>query len=293
MLRRLGRNILPPVALKAGRRVVRSLLSPERAAEEAELERLRRLPEMQPATTGIFGRPFDILDGRSFVHLYDVFFRKQLYRFKASTDSPYIIDCGASTGVSVTWWKTRYPNARVLAFEADPEIFRILETNCGHFKNLQLVNAAVWNMEGELAFSAKGGESGQIAEFSATKSDLVRTVPCVRLRSFLAEKCDFLKMDIEGAEIEVIRDCADVLKNVDRAFIEYHSLVGRPQLLGQTICALEAAGFRLHVHTELPSPTPLHELIVLNDKDLRLDLFCYREATQPRTVSWGQEMPSD
>jgi FkbM family methyltransferase len=271
---------------KVGRSVLRSVFVPGLTAIEAELQRLRSLPEMQPATTGIFGRPFQILDGRSFAHLYDMFFRKQLYRFKAPTDSPYIIDCGANTGVSVTWWKTAYPNARVVAFEADPAIFRILEGNCSHFKDVRLVNAAIWNKEGELAFSAKGGEGGQIAELSVTNSALIRMVPSVRLRSFLAEKCDFLKMDIEGAEINVIGDCADVLETVDRAFIEYHSLVGRPQHLGQTISVLEAAGFRLHIHTELPSPRPLDELIVFNDKDLRLDLFCYRETTRPSTVPW-------
>jgi FkbM family methyltransferase len=290
MLRKFGHDVLPPVAVSAGRRVVRSLFFPDRTAEEAELERLRRLPGMQPTTTKIFGRSFDVLDGRSFAHLYDIFFRKQLYRFKAATDSPYIIDCGANTGVSVTWWKTQYPNARVLAFEADPEIFRVLESNCGHFDNVQLINSAVWNKDGELAFAASGGESGHVAEISTRDSDPIRMVPCIRLRSLLIEeRCNFLKMDIEGAEVEIIRDCADALTNVDRAFIEYHSLVGRPQLLGETISILEAAGFRLHVHTELPSPRPLHELIVFNDKDLRLDLFCYRETNQPTAIPWWPE----
>ena len=36
-----------------------------------------------------------------------------------------------------------------------------------------------------------------------------KTVPCVRLRDLLNEEIDFLKIDIEGAEYEVLKDCAD------------------------------------------------------------------------------------
>jgi hypothetical protein len=156
MLRKLARQIVPPIFANASRRIVQRVLSPERFAEQAELERLRKLPEGQPAITNILGRPFEILDGRSFAYLFDLYFKQQLYAFEAPTDCPYIIDCGANIGVTVTWWKHKYPNARVLAFEADPEIFRILERNSGHFKNVELVNAAVWDKEGELAFQRRG-----------------------------------------------------------------------------------------------------------------------------------------
>jgi FkbM family methyltransferase len=276
MLRKLARQIVPPIFVNGTRRLVRRILSPERFAEQAELERLRKLPEGQPATTNIFGQPFEILDGRAFAHLFELYFIQQLYAFKAPTDCPYIIDCGANIGVTVTWWKHKYPSARVLAFEADPGIFRILESNCGHFKNVQLVNAAVWDKEGELAFSAKGGEGGHLAELSSTNSATVLMVRGVRLRSFLTEKCDFLKMDIEGAEQEVLLDCADRLQNIKKIVVEHHSFIDRPQNIGAFIGVLETAGFRVHVHTELPANVPFLERPVINGKDLRLLVFAFR-----------------
>jgi FkbM family methyltransferase len=276
MIRKLARQIVPPIFVSASRRIVRRVLPPERSAEQAELERLRQLPEGQPATTNVFGRPFEILDGRSFAHLFEVYFKQQLYAFKAPTDCPYIIDCGANTGVTVTWWKHKYPNARVLAFEADPEIFRILERNCGHSKNVQLVNAAVWDKEGEVAFSAKGGEGSHIAELSSTNSATVLMVRCVRLHPYLAEKCDFLKMDIEGAEQEELLDCADRLQNVEKIVVEHHSFIDRPQNIGAFIGILETAGFRVHVYTEMPANAPFLERPVINGKDLRLVIFAFR-----------------
>jgi len=119
---------------------------------------------------------------------------------------------------------------------------------------VRLLNAAAWDKEGEIPFAAMGGEGGYVAELShRPRLEMIRPVPCVRLRSFLSQKCDFLKMDIKGSEIAVLRDSADALKNVAQIFVEYHSFVGKEQSLGETISLLEKAGFRLHIHTESPS----------------------------------------
>ena len=47
-------------------------------------------------------------------------------------------------------------------------------------------------------------------------------VRCVRLNDLLNEEIDFLKIDIEGAELPVLKDCSDNLKNVKNLFVEYH-----------------------------------------------------------------------
>lgn len=43
-----------------------------------------------------------------------------------------------------------------------------------------------------------------------------------RLCAWLEEPVDFLKMDIEGPEVEVLEECGDRLKNVRSLFCEYH-----------------------------------------------------------------------
>ncbi|SHL96074.1 FkbM family methyltransferase [Chitinophaga sp. CF418] len=56
-----------------------------------------------------------------------MFFR--YYRFKADTDAPYIIDCGANIGLSILYFKWLYPKAKVLAFEPDGDNLVILQKN--------------------------------------------------------------------------------------------------------------------------------------------------------------------
>jgi FkbM family methyltransferase len=283
VLRDLTREFVPPILVRALRRCVLTRRAPSGSPEEQELARLAALPAGQPTTTEIFGWPFYLPDGRLFVHLYDLYFKKRIFDFTPTDNQLHVIDCGANIGVTVTWWKKKYPDAQVLAFEADPEIFRVLHRNCAALPGVRLLNAAVWDKEGEIPFVAEGGEGGHIAELSnRRRREMIRSIPCVRLRSFLSNKCDFLKMDIEGAEVTVIRDCADVLKNVARIFVEYHSFVEKKQSLGETISLLEKAGFRLHVHTELPAPQPFLERQVINEKDLRLNLFGFRDDTKPR-----------
>src|SRR5262249_3077709 len=165
-------------------------------------------------------------------------------------------------------------------FEADTINFDLLEKNCAHLHGVELLHAAVWTHDGEVAFTVKGGEGGHLAAVSASRIASAM-VPSIRLRPLLRAHVDVLKMDIEGAEIEVLRDCADALENVDRLFVEYHSFVGRDQCLGSTISILEAAGFRIHAHVELPSRRPFEELLLYNEKDLRLNLFAFRDHVKP------------
>jgi FkbM family methyltransferase len=283
MLRKIAKEWCPPGLTKLARRVKGRIRQPGETAIERELARIRLLPPGQPATTNLLGTPFELMEGKSFAGLYDAYFQRKLYEFAAASQKPFIIDCGANVGVGVRWWKARYPGAKVLAFEADPEIFRVLKANCGQLAGVTLENAAVWDREGQGTFLAKGSEGGHMAEFSnRTTPAPTRTVSCVRLRRFLSEKCDLLKMDIEGAEVKVLRDCADSLEQVSRIFVEHHSFVGRDQHLGETLLILEKAGFRIHAHVELPSPSPFHELLRFNEKDLRLALFCFRAEVAPR-----------
>lgn len=273
MLKSVVRELLPPIITKSIRRL---RADPRATAEARELQRLAS--SAGPQVTNIIGWPFHVTSGPDFAALYGTFFQGRVYDFPCGTGHPFIIDCGAHVGVSVAWWKTRYPEARVLAFEADATNFALLKQNCGHLPDVTLVYAAVWTLDGEAMFAAKGGEGGHLAALSAEVHPSAVKVPCVRLRPYLGEPCDLLKMDIEGAEIDVLRDCADQLGQVDRIFAEYHSFVGRHQLLGQTISVLEDAGFRLHAHVAGVSPRPFTELRVFNEKDLRLELFAFRES---------------
>lgn len=142
--------------------------------------------------------------------------------------------------MSVLYFKHAYPQARIIGFEPDPAIFPYCQENIvrNGLKNVQLVQAAVVGRDvgGDLLLRR------QIRHW--TKYE----VPCVRLREYLIEPVDFLKMNIEGAEWEVLADSEDCLREVREMVIEYHHLPGLPRTLHKILELLHCQGFEYLVN---------------------------------------------
>ena len=87
---------------------------------------------------------------------------------------------------------------------------------------------------------------------------------------------DFLKMDIEGAETDVIADSHSLAK-VRQMFIEYHGFQNQPQRLSTLLDCLTQAGFRYYIHSQFCSPRPLIEPQAYLGMDFQLNIFGIRE----------------
>jgi Methyltransferase FkbM domain len=152
----------------------------------------------------------------------------------------------------------------------------MLQENIASFRlqDVQLVNAALWNRETSLLFTSEGGASGHIA----TSMDTGESVPvtAVRLKSWLHEKIDFLKLDIEGAEYEVLEDCREELRNVQDLFVEYHSPARSEQTLSRILEILTGVGFRYHIHEAFTSPHPFLDRRLVGQIDLQLNISAFR-----------------
>ena len=101
--------------------------------------------------------------------------------------------------------------ATIKAFEADPDIARILKENLqkNNIKNVEVLNQAVWINDDSIEMSFDGLDGASIIN----KNNLTK-VPSIRLKDLIEKelKIDMLKIDIEGAEYEVLKDCAKFLK---------------------------------------------------------------------------------
>lgn len=271
------RDLCPPL-LWRGMGRLRHGPEPGPTPQEAEIARLRSLPPATPAVVEtLLDQRFRTADAHLFLAVYNGCFRRNAYRFKAKRADPLIIDGGANEGVTVRYWKSLFPSARIIAFEPDPDCFARLRENCAGLKDVELHPAGLWTANGPMSFKPVGGLGGHLA-CCCPRDDVADVkLEMVRLRDYLAEPVDFLKLDIEGAEIDVLRDCADRLHLVDQMYLEYHSFVQREQRLATLFGVLEGAGFRIHAQPESPAPRPFLERPVVNQKDFRLNLFCFRE----------------
>jgi FkbM family methyltransferase len=218
---------------------------------EQELRKLRRrMYARPPITSGVepcFGYRVRITDGRNFYMQYKEEFIYRLYHFNAARPDPLIIDGGSNMGMSILSFKKSYPAARVIGFEPDPNVFRLLEENVREngLDLVTLVNAGLAATEGCMGFRPDGGSGGQcIAGQGAV------TIRTVRLSDYLQEPVDFLKLDIEGLELDVLQEAAAAgrLSQVRELVLEYHGRPREPQRLGQILSLLDQEGFRYLVH---------------------------------------------
>jgi FkbM family methyltransferase len=255
----------------------RLLAEPSYRAQHFETKRLAAMPSFQPTTTNLLGRPFVVRDGPRFVENKAAFFDRQLYRFATTAEVPRIIDCGASIGLSVCYFQQLYPESQITAFEPDPKVYEILQQNCQSWgaQNVHLIPKAVWTRETTLAFPSAGKASGRLDQ-EATGDDVPR-VPTCRLRDYLTQRVDLLRLDIEGAEVDVLLDCEDLLGPVQNLAVDYHSLFKRPQRLDELIALLTRAGFRMDFRATSQSQAPFLYRDLRGMMEFQLHIFAFRE----------------
>lgn len=246
-------------------------LRKKRRTFENEIERFIPLEKI------FLDKKLYIHDIASFNLCNEELFKSEMYKFKANRYNPFIIDCGANLGMSVIYFKQLYPDSSIIAFEADDYIFNFLEKNIESFgfKDVQLINKAVWNSEENLSFIVEGGAGGRLEK--ETLEGKYKNVPCTSLKKYLiGKKVDFLKIDIEGAEYEVLKDCEGELKNVDCMFIEYHSMPAKEQNLHAILDIVQKAGFKYHIKDAFTTKHPFIKRNLNFGMDLQLNIFCYK-----------------
>jgi FkbM family methyltransferase len=145
------------------------------------------------------------------------------------------IDCGANVGnIAVKLAKT---GIKVYAFEPNPFAFKKLHSRINGFQNLTCINKGVWdrNTTTRLFFHQDAGSNGEFWSFASSifsaknnvNPDHSVEVELIDLTEFiekLDQNIDFLKIDIEGAECEVLEKFLqkDLQNKVKLTVVETH-----------------------------------------------------------------------
>lgn len=247
--------------------------------ENKEIRRIAKIKRHSLFSTNILGVDLKCGDSSSFIGQYNEIIKKEIYCFKTQYEKPYIIDCGANIGISLIFFKIKFPNAVIVAFEPDPRVFQLLSENINNFKfsNITLINKGVWDKDGKVKFFGKGDDSGKIVEANLPNQDYFE-IEVASLRPFLQKKVQLLKIDIEGAEFEVLQDISDLLYNVEKIFIEYHSKINEEQKLHKILEILSSNGFRYYIEgTTIFSLNPFISISVIKGLDNLLNIHGYRK----------------
>jgi FkbM family methyltransferase len=225
----------------------RLLPTAEEAAWRAIRQRAEREPRRTRGTLRLMDLDIEYVDALSLApQWHDIFVRRAL-EFDTVSAAPTILDCGANVGLAAMWLRRAYPQARITAYEADPQVYEVLQRNLNRngMSGITARHAAIWREASTIPFRCEGSDAGAIDRVGAATAGTLQEVPSVRLRDVLAQSgtVDFMKMDIEGAELDVLEDAADLLPSVRAMQVEVHDFDPARRMLPRCLTILERAGF--------------------------------------------------
>jgi len=161
-----------------------------------------------------------------------------------------IYDIGANIGIASLYFATRYPHAQYYAFEPVPANFEICSANYGNLAKGQTLPWAVGALSGSASFEfdeadLRGGRLEQSRKPDTRYTSMRLTVTVVSIADLVSEKKiappDFVKIDVEGAELEVLAGVGSCLSHIKRMLIETHSA----ELYVRCVEWLQANGFTI------------------------------------------------
>lgn len=178
--------------------------------------------------------------------------------------NPVIVDVGANIGQFLFGVKTFFPEAKLYSFEPDPDIFKKLEQNAKQFPSTYLFNYALSNKKKKMTFY----KNNMFSEWSslipgANQGDTQKISIQAELGDAHLSKLkhiDILKIDVEGAELEVLHGLKKSLKISDYVLLEMSvRRASGDKKASQVLPLLLDAGFEIHYVGRVFSEGPGYE----------------------------------
>lgn len=152
-------------------------------------------------------------------------------------NSDVVLDAGANVGhLSIFFSKKVGITGQIHSFEPDKynieDFQKNIQLNKGVENNIFIHDLLLWN-ENKMVDFEEAGSVGSSAVWFSGKNKLVKK-RAVTIDSWVAEnnikQLNFIKMDIEGAEIEALDGCIDTIKKLkpNFAIASYHIVNGEP-----------------------------------------------------------------
>lgn len=213
---------------------------------------MRNKPRFKDYKIKIFGLVVHLCDPRSFYFEFVHIFGRQIYRFKTDKKNPTIIDGGGYIGLSCLYFKTLFPGSKILTFEPDKSALVYLKKNlqANNLSDVRVIEKGLYDNDTEISFCPDQTDGGKIDERGEVK------VAVTKLSNYINEEIDFLKLNIEGAEISVMRDLHknNKLKFIRELCLEWHSFKNEQQNLAEILEILSANNFRYYIGNFRNSP---------------------------------------
>jgi FkbM family methyltransferase len=194
-------------------------------------------------------------DGGHVSQLYkDVFVQRSYAPPKGLRADARILDAGAHVGLASIFFLESMPLARVVSIEANPYTFACLDENLGRWRRdgrAVTLQRALGRDAGTLAFfvttSNPVNVNAGLVNRERTASEVTRLeVQGVPISELLSKPFDYAKIDIEGAEYDVLADASVHPGTIRDMVVEFHDVDLHPDRLRALLGVLVGErGYRL------------------------------------------------
>jgi len=199
------------------------------------------------------------------------------YFFETPHTKPVIVDCGANIGMSVLYFKHLFPNARILAFEANPSAFSLLQKNvtANGIRDVDLHKIALSDREGEISFFISSDPGTLLGSTRRDRGGNIELkAQAGRLSQYLRDQreIDLVKIDVEGSELSIVDELAEAsaLGKPNQYIIEYHHRINNdPSKLGDFLKRFEMAGYDYNLKAGFRRAGSFQDVLIHFYKDSR------------------------
>ena len=172
--------------------------------------------------------------------------------FEIKTDD-VVIDVGGHIGLFTLYASQFCKTGSIFTFEPVKENFELLSENVSsnNLNHVKSFNLAVSNSSSSVTLYLNEDTAGH-SMFSKSSQSI--TVNSISLKQIFddnnIDRCDFLKLDCEGSEYEIIKNLpSEYFQKIQKMIIEYHMADTRPELLDELIKILKSQNYKLETKT--------------------------------------------
>jgi FkbM family methyltransferase len=172
-----------------------------------------------------FDAPLYLRAGTSDIEVMWQLFLDEELDFPMPSNAKFIIDAGANVGFASVYLARKFPDARIVALEVDPDNYAMLKKNVSAYPNVSPIRRAMWHEAGYVKVENPRAAEWEfrVAKASWFERGAVKAISVdALLRAFKAKHVDLFKMDIEGAEKEVLSASTAWLDRTKVFAVELH-----------------------------------------------------------------------
>ena len=169
------------------------------------------------------GREVELRPGTTDDQIFHEAFVKQFHLPPEQISPATVLDLGCNIGLTVAHFEALWPDADIIGVDLDADNCVVARRNC---RRARILNVAVSAISGTQTYSGEEAWSFRL-DPSGDRAVEARTLD--ELTDLFGGSADFVKMDIEGAEWEVVQAPGEWPERVGSLLIEIHGTEGRRQ----------------------------------------------------------------